>query len=152
MTVICGIDPGQKGGIAFIDTKEDKITALPLPEIKDLVDLLYCNSPRIVYLEKAQTMPRQGISSAFNYGCHFGQIQGILYSFAMRFVLVPPSVWTRSLHVGCTGTDAKKKSLQAVRRLFPTVELLASSKCRVPHDGMVDALLICEYGRRTHVA
>lgn len=151
MTIICGIDPGQKGGLAFLDLINETVNILPLPEITLLIDHLEVYEPLIVYLEKAQTMPKQGISSAFNYGDHFGQIQGVLITKMIPYVLVPPGVWTRSIHQGCTGTSAKDKSLQAARRLFPTANFLPTGKCRKPHDGMVDALLIAEYGRRVYV-
>jgi hypothetical protein len=42
----------------------------------------------------------------------------------------------------------KHYAADTARRLFPRVSLLASDKCSVSHDGMVDALLIAEYGRR----
>jgi hypothetical protein len=32
--------------------------------------------------------------------------------------------------------------------LFPKVNLLMNEKSSVPHDGLVDALLIAEYARR----
>lgn len=149
MTIICGIDPGQKGGVAFIDS--DNVVVVPMPSIPGLIDLFREWSPDVVYLEKAQAMPSQGCVSMFNYGDHFGQLQGVLIALMIRYVLVPPRTWTKVIHAGCTGDDAKEKSLQAVQRLFPTVDLLATDRSRVPHQGLIDALLIAEYGRRVHV-
>ena len=45
-------------------------------------------------------------------------------------------------------TDTKATSLLAVQRLFPNIDLRASERCKIPHDGIVDALLMAEYCRR----
>jgi hypothetical protein len=149
MTVVCGIDPGAKGGLAFIDS-EAGVRVDVLPHVTRLVEELRLTAPDIVYLEKAQTFPGQGICGAFNYGDHFGQLQGILITMKIPYQLVTPLMWTRVMHVGCTGKDAKAKSLQAARRLFPSVDLLATARSRVPHDGMVDALLIAAFGAKRY--
>ncbi len=47
--------------------------------------------------------------------------------------------------------DTKKTSINASRRLFPRVSLLRNSKCKTPHDGLSDALLIAEYARRSNL-
>lgn len=39
-------------------------------------------------------------------------------------------------------------SIKKAQELFPDVSLLASDRCKRPHDGLADALLIAEYGRR----
>lgn len=44
--------------------------------------------------------------------------------------------------------DTKAMSILAAHRLFPGVSLLRTDKCKKPDDGMSDALLIAEYGRR----
>ncbi len=43
----------------------------------------------------------------------------------------------------------KEYAYTTAHRLYPSVSFLATDRCSVPHDGMVDALLIAEYGRRT---
>ena len=47
-------------------------------------------------------------------------------------------------------TDTKKTSLNAAKRLFPTVNFIPKGK-KVPKDGLYDAALIAEYGRREEV-
>ena len=45
--------------------------------------------------------------------------------------------------------ETKKMSLIAAQRLFPTFMLTPpNSKSKKIHDGIVDALLICEYVKR----
>lgn len=152
-----GIDPGKKGGIAVIDTELDT-EVFPMPPNYSLADFLEkekrgrCH----VFIEKAQAMPTNGAVSMFNYGQHFGEIVGMLIAFHLPYTLVPPRTWTKVMHAGIQLSNAdakqkgapKKKSLIAVRRLFPHVNLVPPGK-RVEHDGVIDALLIAEYGRRT---
>ena len=149
--MILGIDPGRSsGGVCFLE-KDGTVTALEVmpPLLYSLVEMIHEYNPRMVFLEKAQSFPGQGISSAFNYGDHFGQLQGVLIALQKPYTLVGPARWTKELHIGCTGEDAKAKSLQAVTRIFPTVDLIATERSRKPHEGLIDALLIAEYGRRS---
>lgn len=44
--------------------------------------------------------------------------------------------------------DTKRTSINASRRLFPHVSLLRNARCKTPHDGLSDALLMAEYARR----
>ena len=45
-------------------------------------------------------------------------------------------------------TSDKNTSIDLCKRLFPDINLLATPRSRKPHDGMAEALLIAEYGRR----
>jgi hypothetical protein len=44
--------------------------------------------------------------------------------------------------------DTKAMSELACKRLFPDVKFTATDRCTKTHDGMTDATLIAEYGRR----
>ncbi len=50
-----------------------------------------------------------------------------------------------------TMLDTKKMALEAVRKLFPKETFLATKRSSVPHDGIVDAILLAEYGRRKNL-
>jgi hypothetical protein len=49
---------------------------------------------------------------------------------------------------GTPGEDTKQRSVIAAQRLFPNVSLLPTPRCKKPSDGIADALLIAEWGRR----
>jgi len=145
-TNLIGVDPGVTGGVAIL-TADSTLITLPMPaDLREFANLVADASHVIV--EKAQSFPGQGIASAFNYGRHFGELLGAIIAQRVPFSLVSPGTWTRSLHVGVSGTDPKKKSAEAARRLFPNHDFRASVRCKKPHDGMVDAALILEWGRR----
>lgn len=47
--------------------------------------------------------------------------------------------------------DTKAAALLACGRLWPSQTFLPSSRHRKPHDGLIDAALIAEYGRRNYL-
>lgn len=156
--IICGIDPGQKGGWATIRANGDvEVFSMP-PELSSPMYFFagYLNGLRMaagteelhVFIEKAQAMPKQGVSSMFTYGVHFGTLLGIIMAYRVKHTLVPPRTWASKIHAGTKAGDPKHRTLEAVRRLFPAVDLLETPRCKKPHSGKVDALAIAEYGRR----
>lgn len=147
---IVGIDPGAKGGIAFIAPDTGAVLRLmPMPDYRVFTDTLDAPHPRAVFLEKAQAFPKQGVVSVFNYGHHAGVLEGVLIALGIAYRLVPPREWTKVMHAGIgEKVSAKDKSLVAAQRWFPRVNLLATERSRIPHEGLIDALLIAEFGRR----
>jgi hypothetical protein len=152
---ICGIDPGgNSGGIALINgqlTGHRQVIHLgTMPEdLRYLVELFNAHDIAHVFLEKAQSFPKQGLSSTFNYGRHYGELIGILTALELPFTLVRPQEWTKVIHAGTDGDmSAKERTLQAITRLYPSISLLATPRSKVPHPGLYDALGIAEMGIR----
>ena len=142
--IYIGVDPGKNGGIAIIDS--DGVIAFPFSEERLLIELdgIAQEYECICYLEHVHAMPKQGVSSTFNFGMNFGIIQGVLKAYAIPYELVTPQKWKKEF--SCTSD--KNTSIEVCKRLFPNVNLKATEKCRKDHDGMAEALLIAEYGRR----
>jgi crossover junction endodeoxyribonuclease RuvC len=146
-----GIDPGLSGGIACID---GVVTwTAPMPTVKDgtkttvnayaLRNMIVDLGPLdLVMIEKVGTRPGQGIVSAFSFGEGCGVIRGILTALERPYDYVLPQTWTKA--IGIPPKAGKPEHVAAARRLFPHVDL------RDTQDGMADALLIAEYGRRLH--
>jgi hypothetical protein len=156
--MIVGIDPGKTGGIVTITRQKCSVIDLMVmpehpQELIGYLEELVAASPAggiHVFIEKAQAMPKNGAVSMFNYGVGYGQLQGILLALKLPHTLVPPKTWTKVMHAGASGTEPKKKSLEVAHRLFPGQNLRdpGSMRAQKPHEGIVDALLIAEYGRR----
>ena len=148
-----GIDPGSKGAIAIIDVTF--INLYPMPDnALDLAKILKLAtlSRSHVFVEKAQAMSRErkgGATGMFTYGTGYGIILGILAALELPHTLVHPKTWCKAMHAGTRAGMPKQRSLEAARRLFPTVELKRTTRCSKPDEGFIDALLIAEYGRRT---
>lgn len=153
--IVVGIDPGRNGGVAVLSITGSILGLRPLPydHPEKLAQFFIDNhkaQPDIrLFIEKAQAMPKDSSRAMFTYGTGFGTLLGILIALKVPHQLVPAASWTRVMHEGTPATqEAKRRSLLAAKRLFPGASLLATPRCRVEHDGLVDALLIAEYGRR----
>ena len=142
--IYIGVDPGKNGGIAIIDS--DGVIAFPFSEERLLIELdgIAQEYECICYLEHVHAMPKQGVSSTFNFGMNFGFIQGVLKAYGIPYELVTPQKWKKEF--SCTSD--KNTSIEVCKRLFPGVNLKATDRCRKDHDGLAEALLIAEYGRR----
>lgn len=147
--IYIGIDPGKNGGIAIIKTLVNKIEQVGVNCYSDenLLGILKDTEKYIqvvCYLEHVHAMPKQGVSSTFNFGMNFGFIQGVLKAYGIPYELVTPQKWKKEF--SCTSD--KNTSIEVCKRLFPNVNLKATERCKKDHDGMAEALLIAEYGRR----
>jgi hypothetical protein len=155
---IFGIDPGAtSGGYCLLDGGGAVLRRDVMPPMAFLVGLLSKLKNEAdelhVILEKAQTMPKQGGVSVFRYGQHYGTLEGILLTLAIRHTVVHPSTWTKIMHSGCKVAvkgriGAKERSYEAAKRIYPLETFLASDRSFKPHTGIIDAMLIAEWGRR----
>lgn len=147
-TFYIGIDPGKKGGIAFIDT-EVKCSVTEEYSDKALIDLCRdvshdWNNKAVCCLEKVGARTGQGVVSMFNFGQSVGYIKGVLESFRIPYQEITPQKWKGEFGLN----SDKASSAEVCRKLFPEVDLLATPKSKKPHDGMAEALLMAEYARR----
>lgn len=143
-----GIDPGKNGGLAVIsaDGTPCQWTLMPqgVGRIVDWIAAAARQYPRLVMVtEKAQAMPKQGIASAFRYGQHFGLFEATTALLRTPYHEVSPAVWKKAMGL----TSSKSLSSSVCRRIFPQVELVLPG-CRKEHDGLAEALLVAEWGRR----
>ena len=146
-----GIDPGKNGGMAVLHADGPVMEATRMPEGKvRIIDWIiqvkeqYANL--ILVTELAQAMPKQGVTSTFRYAQHFATFEDTAILLKIPYVEVRPAIWKKAM-----GLNQKKAdSIAACRRLFPMVELVPKG-CRVEHDGIAEALLIAEWGRRRNL-
>jgi len=152
--IAVGIDPGREGGIVALNKNGEPILKEIMPKdplqlhdmLKDFKDL---REPTLIFLEEAHPRPGNGIKSTFSFGYHNGQLDVCLRFLGIPYELVSPHVWAKSMHAGCRGETTKQKSQQAVERLFPGISLPRSTaRALKMHEGVMEALLIAEYGRR----
>lgn len=145
-----GIDPGQKGGIAMISAESKMLWAETMPDnlllLKCILEAAKGYGRLHAWVEKAQVFPKQGLVSAFNYGRHFGELCTSLTLLEIPYTLVSPVTWTKKMHLGVGIKDPKKKTLAIARRLYPKEKFLATDRSKVPHSGIVDAVIIARYG------
>lgn len=155
---IIGVDPG-KGG-AIVVHGQDLLELHPMPVITSKTRAQYdlraihntlargCDH---CFIEKQQPLPpRMGGGSAnFFRGYSLALFEGMLVALNVPYTVVAPSRWQKVMLADVIGDDTKQRAILACDRLFPEVDLRRSSRARKPDQGLVDALLIAEYGRRT---
>ena len=156
--IVCGVDPGKDGAIAFVSPAGAVLHAMPTIEsakgraeydVPRIAELLH--AAEHVFIEKLQPLPMKHGGSIANYqrGMGLGLLVGICTAKRIAFTLVRPQDWQKAMHAGTSGEDTKQRSIVAAQRLFPDVDLRRTERCKGPHDGKADALLIAEFGRRT---
>lgn len=99
-----------------------------------------------IYLERALSYGMLA-GSAFNYGRNYGYLEIAIQTAGVPCTYIEPSKWTKAI---CDGIDKRLKpkvrSEIAYRRLFPTHSF--GDVTKKAREGLIDALLIAEYGRR----
>ena len=155
LRVWVGIDPGLKGGVGVINERREVLEVYRMPDTLAGLDAalrsIAAGYPRaVVVLEKAQAMPKQGGVSMFNYGRGFGAIEMGVVSNCLPCHYVRPAIWKKTILAGEPDRRDKGVSIRVCERIFPDVNLIPG-KCRTPHDGMAEALLLAEYGRRENL-
>ena|ERR1700748_545282 len=160
-----GIDVGKKGGIVIIrsDDNDQYIDTYRTPTIDKEVDInefykilsQYKGTSVHCVLENVHSIFGAGAKSNFQFGFVAGIIEGILASCKIPYTKISPKTWQKEMWQGISvlkdakgKTETKKMSLIAAKKLFPNTNLLATTRSTVEHDGIVDALLICEFSRR----
>lgn len=150
---ILGVDPGQAGGLAIIQAgRLVKGTRMPIVKIrgKAQVDARAvvrwwddCLVPfDVAVIEAVHAMPKQGVSSSFQFGRMLGGIEALIYSTGARVDYVTPASWKKAMGL----SSSKQASIDAAKILFGSAadELLKHKA----DDGVAEAALIAAYWAR----
>ena len=140
----------------IIKTPKAKTKKTKKPGYKKVLDMhkiseyIKITSPDLVIIEFQHSMPKQSSQSGFVLGEQYGAIQGIVASSGFSYQIVRAQDWKKKVLIGYNQKD-KSGAIMYVKRKYPNLNLLASSQCRKPHDGMVDAICIAEYGEQLFI-
>ena len=124
-----GIDPGQSGGIAWID--EDGPHAIPMPaterDVWEVIVLLE-DWATFALIETVHSMPKQGVASSFKFGQSYGMLRMALIASGIPFAGITPQKWQGPLGLKRTSKDetitAKKNRHKArAQELFPSLKI-----------------------------
>ena len=149
--ILMGIDPGNNGGISIVNNSDNKlpkiIFSLRMPVISlygkkiiDTMKIYRCLNKYnidIAILEKVHAMPKQGVTSSFQFGRSFGGVEALSYIFSKRVDYVAPAVWKKAIGVG----SSKKDSLDMARLKFGDLEIWKIKS----NDGVAEASLLTLY-------
>ena len=150
---VLGVDPGQAGGLAIVHGgRLVKGTRMPIVKIrgKAQVDARAvvqwwgdCLLPfDVAVIEAVHAMPRQGVSSSFQFGRMLGGIEALIYATGARVEYVTPAAWKKAMGLG----TEKQASIDAAKIMFgSTADELLKHKA---DDGVAEAALIAAYWAR----
>ena len=143
-----GIDPGKKGAIAWLENGCQAVwpysNEMLVQICKEAMEAIEHEQKVIVCVEKVGAMPGQGVTSMFNFGKSAGFIEGVLQAYGIPYQLITPQKWKKEFSLG----HSKEDRITVCKRLFPSVKLLPTDRCKKESDGMAEALLMAEYARR----
>jgi len=164
-----GIDPGKSGFITIISGEEYFFSPIPLIgkylDVHELNEILAQISklPNLhCVMEDVHAKFGSSAKATFSFGFICGVTEALIMSNKIPLTKIQPKEWQKEIWKGIpiqkkassTGktmvNDTKLMSLMAAKRLFPDVDLKANNRCKIPHDGKVDSLLIAEFCRRKY--
>lgn len=153
MNLIMGIDPGSNGGVVL--RSENFLVCYAMPDSPQQVDsLIKSYHPDVVIIEQSTFSPPKnnkgggfvfGHTLAHKIGKNYGILIGILLGNGVSIVEVTPKSWQSKMLGKVAKGETKKQAEILAKKLWPEQGFLASSRCRKPHDGMIDAALLTEY-------
>lgn len=148
---LLGVDPGLTGAVACYDTDLDALVVRDMPTAKshqnktnlldaELARLIRSLAPDQAVVELVHAMPRQGVTSTFNFGVTSGVIRGVLATLGVPINYLTPQEWRRLARVpGRGGPENKGASRIRASQVFPShAELFALVK----HHNRADAALL----------
>ena len=145
--IVCGIDPGLTGGITFMQGEEVSAYRTPVVKVANkkilnlvrIVDYLKLYEPEVVYIEKQQAMPGQGVSSTFKTGLNYGLYLGLFVALDTKYVEVTARKWKKELNVSADKDLARARA----SFLLPQASDSWQLKCE---DGVAESALIAYWG------
>lgn len=165
--IIIGIDNGLDGGIVGVEASGEIVLSKIMPTLKlgkgrdvDVCGIqAYMHNAKERYdqvqviLEQA-TKHSPGVMALCSTWNTFGAITALLKLERIRYEVVQPQKWQRAFWARpkmAKGAkfDTKAAALSAAEKLWPGRDWTKSDRASKPHDGMIDAALIAEFGRRT---
>ena len=156
MNYILGIDPGAHGALAFFDPKANDLQVYDMPThqirkngaLKTTIDLYqlgmlldsWRNKVKHAIIEAPSALPKQGVTSSFNFGFACGCAQMAVAANIIPMTLVPPATWKRAMGLSSDKDEARRKASM----LLP---VHAKHWPLVKHDGRAEASLLAYFGK-----
>ncbi len=161
--IYIGIDNGLTGGIAIL--LQGKLFLYVMPVLNDgkknRVDVLalrgilarYLNYDSFIIYESPAGS--KSVRAAVSMQDSFARVESVLILQAYKRESITSRKWQKmfwTVPKMAKGQkfDTKAAALNKAKQLWPNQDWRKNERCKVAHDGLVDAALIAEYCRRTH--
>lgn len=157
--VYIGIDNGLNGGMVALSNHpgtpismrvmptigKDNGNEVDAAKVWDFLNEFDRDSITVILETPGKHSP--GVMALCSMWDSYGVIRGILASRGIRHYRIRPQAWQKAMLTGCKKGDTKPAALAKAKQLWPSESFLDSPRCKNPHDGLIDAALIAEYGR-----
>lgn len=150
--IICGIDPGMSGALAFYDEnaeKGDELMVYKMPvfqrnkthrvDVLELSRILKFEMPDHVFIEQVNAFG-MGATGAYNFGWSCGVLEGVVGALHIPFTYVTPMKWKKAMQCPKDKDSARMRASQ----LLPDY---AHNWPLKKDDGKAEAALIALYAR-----
>lgn len=170
-----GFDIGKSGGIYVLANGKPAFKHR-MPLIGREIDIMalykiifkFKGKDAHVIFENIKGLFGIGKTAAMDLSVQRGIIEAICVGAKLPYTIIGPKKWQNEMFKDAkvqyktstrkdpnTGEkkskkaiDTKATALLVAKRLFPQEDFLATERSKKPHDGLVDACLLAEYGRR----
>jgi crossover junction endodeoxyribonuclease RuvC len=149
-----GIDPGQSGALALLDSTEGVLFVGDLPVHKialssgrlrseldthTLATMLRDAPIGHVIIERVAAMPKQGVTGVFRFGYSAGIVEGVVVALGLPVTFVRPQEWQKFHGIRGVADEAWRRCLQLYPGIGPQL-----TRRRDEHRS--DAILLASYG------
>ena len=160
--IYTGWDPGKTGAMVALTDKGALLEYEPYPIIKagskkvlDLVGICqWVSNLGIDYairatIEQVSARRGQGATSIFSFGRSLGVIEGVIAASGISKMYATPQAWQKMMLAGKPkGKDSKASAILTCTELWPELAAAFRDMNKEQREGIADAALIAEYGRR----
>jgi crossover junction endodeoxyribonuclease RuvC len=143
--VVCGVDPGQTGAVAFITADGTLLDIFDMPVIGKYVHggllaaIIRDNDPVAAWIEQQQPMPRQAAGSTFTLGANWAAVVAVCQALHVPVHHVRPAAWKKAARLGADKNASRKLAAE----LWPAN---AATFARVKDHDRAEAALIARHG------
>lgn len=149
-----GVDPGLSGALAFYDPAAGDLQVWDMPvhsikvngKKKNTLDIFglaniidpMANEVIMAAVEEVGAMPKQGVTSSFNFGFNAGCAQMAIAAYFIPMKTIRPNVWKAALGVSRDKDQARRQASRLLPKhsnLWPLVK----------HDGRAEAAMLAYY-------
>jgi crossover junction endodeoxyribonuclease RuvC len=115
---VVAFDPGICGGYGFLFRVAGAISAFDIPTVDGNLDAATLSAhvaqmrPDLAIIERVGSMPGQGVSSTFRFGCAYGMVQGIVAAQKIPVHFVSPAKWKKHFGLPADKEASRARALQ----------------------------------------
>lgn len=155
MSIICGIDPGNAGALAFLDPDNARMRIVDMPTFEFVTNKtrikvdpftvaseLQAQTIANLYIEEVHASPQMGTVSAFSFGEGKGILLGAAAAMGVPTTLVKPTQWKKQMRI----PSDKRAAVQRACQLIPALAQQFKGPKGGLLDGRAEAALIALFG------